>query len=154
MIFSDDVLARMTIFVLAICGFLVSRHIYKHKKVNAKPLVCPVKFDCTTVVHSDYSRLLGIPLEFFGMAYYGLVAVGYLILIFHPETISPYILSAIILTSSLAFLFSLYLIGVQIFVLKKGCSWCIVSAFICLLIFLLIIFNYDLRLYVSLLLRL
>jgi uncharacterized membrane protein len=41
----------------------------------------------------------------------------------------------------MAFLFSLYLIGVQIFILKKGCSWCIVSALISALIFILAILS-------------
>jgi uncharacterized membrane protein len=149
MIFSEDVLSKVIVFVLAIGGFLVARHIHNHKKLNAKPLVCPIQFDCATVVHSDYSRLLGIPVEIFGMLYYGIVAIGYGFLIFHPESISPHILGALILASSVAFFFSLYLIGVQIFVLKKGCSWCIVSAFICLAIFLVTVTHYDISMYVQ-----
>lgn len=153
MTFSEDVIARLIIFILAVCGFFVAKHIHKHKKENEEPLVCPIQFDCATVVHSDYSKLLGISLEIFGMVYYALVAIAYAVLIFHPFAMPSYLLGALILTSSVAFLFSLYLIGIQAFVLKKGCSWCLVSAAICLFIFLITVFNYDFSLYVSELLR-
>ncbi|MEX2052087.1 MAG: vitamin K epoxide reductase family protein [Candidatus Paceibacterota bacterium] len=145
MIFSEDILARVAIFILAVCGFLVAKHIYKHKKANAKPLVCPIRFDCATVVHSDYSKLFGIPVEKLGMLYYALVAIGYLFLIFSPAALPENAILFLILLSLIAFLFSAYLIGIQIFVLKKGCSWCIVSAFICLSIFLVTVFTYDIE---------
>ncbi len=143
MIFSEDILARIAVFILGVCGFFVAKHIHKHKKANEKPLVCPIKFDCHTVVHSDYSKLFGVPVEIFGMMYYGLISLGYLILIFIPDAMPIYLVNFLILLSSFAFLFSVYLIGVQIFALKKGCSWCIVSATICLCIFLLTVFAYN-----------
>ena len=83
MTFPEDVLARVGIFILGTCGFLVARHIYNRKK-NAQPLICPIKFDCNAVVHSDYSKFFGVPLEVFGMIYYALVALGYFSLIFIP----------------------------------------------------------------------
>ena len=144
--FGDDILAQVGILLLGVCGFLIARHIYRHKNNNQSPLVCPIKFDCHAVTNSDYSKLFGIPLEMLGMTYYGLISLAYLFLIFLPSIPSGLLLNLtliLILLSSIAFLFSLYLIGVQIFILKKGCSWCIVSAFICLLIFILTMINYD-----------
>lgn len=140
MIFSDDVLTRITILILGLCGFAVARHIYHHKNNEEKPLVCPIKFDCHTVVHSDYSRFFGIPVEFLGMAYYGIVSVSYLFFVFMPEVMPEIVVNSLIVISSIAFLFSFYLIAVQIFILKKGCSWCIVSALISALIFMLTMF--------------
>lgn len=142
MIFSEDVLARVAIFILGICGFFVARHIYKHKKPNAAPLVCPLKLDCDTVVHSDYSKFFGIPVEILGMIYYVFISASYLILIFFLHSLPFILVGFLAFLSVVAFLFSLYLIGVQIFVLKKGCFWCFVSAFICVLIFLLTISSY------------
>jgi len=141
--FSNDILIRIAIFVLGLCGFMVARHIYKHKNDNKNPLVCPIQFDCHTVVHSDYSKLFGIPVEILGMIYYMTISFAYLFFIFTDNVVPMTLVGFIILLSFLAFLFSVYLIAVQIFILKKGCSWCIVSAFICLLIFILTIFNYD-----------
>jgi uncharacterized membrane protein len=139
----DDVSIRVAIFVLALCGFWVARHIRRHKVEN-KALVCMVGFDCHTVVHSDYSRFFGAPVEILGMIYYAIVAVVYLISLIPfgviPEVMTFYVLiiAALMWVVSLtAFLFSTYLIGVQIFILRKGCSWCIVSALISALIFVL-----------------
>ena len=143
MIFSEDVLVRIVIFILGLCGFAIARHIYHHKNNETKPLVCPVRFDCHTVVHSDYSRFFGIPVEILGMTYYALVAVSYLFFIFMPEAMPTLLINSLIVVSSIAFLFSAYLIAVQIFVLKKGCSWCIVSAIVSAIIFILTILTYH-----------
>ena len=145
-----DTLIYAVIAILGVCGFFTARHIYKHKKM-AKPLVCPMKFSCHEVVHSNYSKLFGIPLEVWGMTYYAIVVLGYAILLilppFFPEglpypvflALLPLIFLASAIFSFLAFIFSLYLLGVQMFVLRKGCSWCILSALISVLIFILIL---------------
>lgn len=143
MIFSDDVLVRAASAVLALCGFLVARYIYIHKKPNKSPLVCPVKFDCQTVVHSDYSRLLNIPLEIWGMIYYALIFISYFLLIFMPSALPSVLILFLVLLSTGASIFSIYLIYVQIFILKKGCTWCFISAFISIAIFVLTIIAYD-----------
>lgn len=148
MIFSEDILIRIAIFILGLCGFMVAKHIRDHKTKNT-PLVCPIKFDCHTVVHSDYSKFLGVPVEIFGMIYYASVFLTYFLLIFLPfifpvglpGNLFLFVLMPLMFVSVgmsfIAFLFSIYLIAVQIFILKKGCSWCIVSAFISVLIFVL-----------------
>lgn len=141
--FSEDVLARLAIFVLGICGLMVARHIYRHKNNNKNPLICPIRFDCHAVTHSNYSKLFGIPVEILGMIYYATIALAYFLFIFTAEATRPSIIGFIIFLSFVAFLFSIYLIGVQIFILKKGCSWCIVSALICFFIFILSAVAYD-----------
>ncbi len=142
MIFSNLLLIEVIIFVLGLCGFMVARHIRKHKIKNI-PLVCPMNFDCHTVVYSDYSKFICIPVEFLGMIYYALISVAYFIFIFWEKILPVSVTLFIMTTSFIAFLFSLYLIAVQIFILKKGCSWCIVSALISACIFILTIFAYD-----------
>lgn len=142
MIFSQEIFIRTVIFALALAGFFVAKHIRNHKTKDT-PLVCMVGFDCHAVVHSDYSKFLGIPVEILGMFYYGIVAVVSFLFIFMGSFMPDQIAAFLSLASFIAFLFSLYLIGVQIFVLKKGCSWCFVSAFISILIFIIVIFNYD-----------
>lgn len=143
MIFSEDILVRVAIFALGAFGFWVAWYISKHKKPEQRPLVCPLKFDCDTVVHSDYSKFLGIHVEKLGMIYYGFLAVSYSILIFMPHSLPNAVVGILSVLSLVAFLFSLYLIGVQTFILRKGCFWCFVSAFICIVIFLLTVSAYD-----------
>jgi uncharacterized membrane protein len=140
--FSDVELVRIAIFFLGFAGFLVARHIFEEKKAE-RPLVCPIRFDCDTVVHSDYSKFMGVRVEILGMFYYAFIALSYLVFLFKPEFLPNAVVGAMATLSLVAFLFSVYLIAVQIFILKKMCSWCIVSSFICILIFTLTILAYD-----------
>lgn len=143
MMLSNDILIRLAIFILGLCGFLVARHISKKKKDKEKPFVCPLNFDCHTVVNSDYSKLFGVSLETLGMIYYGLVSIFYFLIIFLPETLPIILINSLIALSLIAFLFSIYLIFVQIFILKSGCFWCIISTIISVLIFILTILLND-----------
>lgn len=140
MLFLNDIFIRITILVLGLCGFWVAKHIRKHKKTG-NPLVCPIRFDCNTVVNSDYSKFFGIPVEVLGMAYYGFIFLSYFFFIFLPSMLPGFFTGLIVALSTLAFLFSVYLIYIQIFILRKGCSWCIVSALISTLIFILTALN-------------
>ena len=140
---TDEFLLRLAIFILVSGGYFVARHIYNHKKAD-KPLICPIRFDCNAVVSSDYSRFLGVPLEVMGMHYYAVHAVLYLLIIFWAPFVPLWFIGLLVLSSITSFLFSLYLICVQLFILKKGCSWCFVSATICILVFILNMLIYDL----------
>lgn len=142
MIFSNDILLRIAIFILAVCGFFVAKHIRNHKK-SGRALVCPLNMDCHGVVHSDYSKFFGMPVEVMGMIYYGFISIAYLLFIFIPKDLPNILVGIMALTSIIAFLFSIYLIGVQLFVLKKGCYWCFVSAFFCILIFTFTLMSYN-----------
>lgn len=153
MMFGEVILVKICVALLGFSGFLVARHVWKHKHSETAPLVCPVQFDCHTVVHSDYSKFLGIPVEFLGMDYYAFVFIFYAVFLFFPLSIPNALVGLMVLASLSAFVFSVYLIGVQIFALKKGCSWCIVSAFICILIFAFTLLTYDFSYLASLLLK-
>jgi len=139
---------KIIIFLLATLGFFVAKYIRDHK-TKQTAMVCPIGLDCHGVVHSDYSKFLGIPVELAGMIYYGFVALAYVIFFFAPRAIFIELSLYITIISFLAFLFSVYLIIVQIFILKKGCSWCIVSAVICALISFLTLGMYLTEMYLS-----
>lgn len=144
--FSNEILIRVAILILGICGFFIARYIRNHKTKDT-PLVCPIQFDCHTVVHSNYAKFLGLPVELLGIFYYSFIVITYGLFIFTPGVFSFLDINTqnifMISASLVAFLFSVYLIMVQIFILRKGCSWCIVSAFVCLCIFILASFLYH-----------
>src|SRR3989338_212050 len=99
MTISNDVLVQIAIFILAASGFLIAHHIFQKKRM-AEYLVCPIKFDCNTVVNSDYSRFLGIPVEILGMFYYGVVALSYLILILPPSSFPAFLIGFLVAIST------------------------------------------------------
>ncbi|MEK7615266.1 MAG: vitamin K epoxide reductase family protein [Patescibacteria group bacterium] len=120
--------------ILGLIGFCIAAYIAHKKHKKTEHFVCPMRGNCTAVVHSDYSKFFGIPVEILGMIYYGLVVLGYL---GHTITYESLLLIPLGLLSMFAVLFSVYLTWVQVFVLRKLCTWCLISAFITCVIFVL-----------------
>src|SRR3989344_2005836 len=124
------------IIFIAFSGFLLAAYI-RHKKVYKETLVCPLKANCDTVIFSDYSKFFGVPVELLGMAYYLMVAVAYGFFLSVPVDMPHFLLSGIFFATIAAFFFSLYLAYIQAFTLKQWCTWCLVSAGFCTVIFFL-----------------
>lgn len=121
------------IIFIGLFGFFLASYIY-HKKTKKAPLVCPLKSNCDSVINSDYSKVLGIRLEVLGMIYYAFISINYGLLNAVPNF--AFINTDLLLVFSFfAFIFSLYLISIQAFILRQWCTWCICSAFLCTLIF-------------------
>lgn len=114
---------------LAAVGFLVSSYLLKVKLLHEK-LVCFLGEDCDVVVKSKYGATFGIPNELFGVLYYAGMFAGTLFSL-------PIVLLQT--ASILALSASLFLVLVQAFFLKKWCEWCMSTALVNLLLFLLVI---------------
>lgn len=119
----------------AVGGFLLAAFIHFKKKMST-PLVCPIGHSCDPVVHSDYSRFLGVPVEILGMGYYFLILLYYSLFSIFPASGESELEFIFIGVSTLAFMFSAYLTAVQAFILKEWCTWCLISAALCTVIFL------------------
>src|SRR3989344_1793799 len=126
----------------AVGGLGVAVNIYYTKRRN-KQLICPIGSDCNAVINSQYAKFLGIPLEYCGMFYYAIILISYLFLIFIPHIFSNNLSSALIILTAGAFLFSLYLLFVQAFILKKWCIWCLLSAMLSIGIFIVSLAKVD-----------
>ena len=127
---------KILIALLGFSGFLLAGYIRNHKQ-KMTPLVCPLEGSCEAVVHSDYSKILGIPVELLGMTYYAAIAILYSTAVLYPTLVNTQISYMVLSVSILAFFFSVYLTAIQAFVLHHWCTWCLFSAGICTSIFLL-----------------
>ena len=125
----------MAIIILSLTGFFLANYIHWHKTKYVKKLICPIGFDCDSVIHSEYSRFLGIPIEVLGMFYYGLVAFLYGVFVFMPQLANIYLVFLVMSVTTAALLFSAYLTSIQAFLLKQLCSLCLISAALCVGIF-------------------
>lgn len=126
---------KLFISVLALTGFFIARFIFIKKQAQ-KPLICPLRFKCDKVVNSKYSTLFGFSVEKLGMFYYLFIFTFYLILSIFNFFVLPNLLILILVFISFgSFIFSVYLVFVQIVILKEGCFWCFISAIISILIF-------------------
>ncbi len=129
--------AEIIILVLALIGFIISFYIWRNKNKNKK-LVCIVGKYCNEVVKSKYSKNFGIKNEVAGIFYYIFIFITSLL----TTSIQNIILfnNIIIIFGGIAALFSVYLIFVQYFILKKFCEYCLATSLINIIIFLLILF--------------
>ena len=113
--------------LFGLAGLVVASYVYLKKK-NAEPMVCPLNGSCEEVTTSKYSKFFGIPVEKLGIFYYGLIVLIYALHYLLPELLSDTVLFLVTGFTIGAFIFSLYLIFIQAFVLKKWCTWCLFSA--------------------------
>jgi len=131
-----DAVLQLVIVAAAGAGLSVATYVWRHKKTQQAPMVCPMHANCETVVHSQFSKFFGIPVEWLGIAYYGLILAAYLVLFWQPEARGAFMSYALLTLSTGAFLFSVYLTFIQIFNLREYCSWCLLSAALSTIIFL------------------
>ncbi len=123
-------------------GFGVALYIYYTKRHN-KQLVCPMGSNCNAVITSRYSKFLGVPIEYLGMLYYATIFTAYIVLIFSPHLLSGTFLAGLIMLTAAAFIFSLYLLFAQAFLLRQWCIWCILSAMLSIVIFIISLASID-----------
>lgn len=126
---------HLLIIFTAFAGFLLAFYI-RHKKGAGETFVCPIGADCNMVIHSEYSKFFGIPVEVLGLLYYALVALVYALFLASPVLTHPVVIITVYATTAASFIFSLYLTFVQAFKLKEWCTWCLTSAALCSVIFL------------------
>lgn len=129
-----DTILRFIIIGAAIAGFWIASAI-GHKKRKKKKFFCLLHGDCEAVVRSRHSAFFTFPVEVLGLWYYGLVAISYSIFLVRPDLAGGLSTFAVLGMSAAAFLFSLYLTGVQLLTLRQWCTWCLASAGLSALIF-------------------
>lgn len=136
--YQNVAIINIAIIILSLFGLFIALYIRSHK-TKGNTLVCPIGHTCDPVIHSEYSRFLGIPVEILGMIYYLAVSVVYIGSTTAFVPIPVLVENIVAIMSVLAFLFSIYLTLIQAFILKQWCTWCLFSASICGTIFLLVI---------------
>lgn len=123
------------IVVFAAFGGLMLAAYIRHKKKRSEKMVCPIGTHCDNVIYSDYSFFLGIPVEVLGLFYYAVIAIAYGVFLALPAFATPLAVFGVLVLTTAALLFSLYLIFIQAFVLEEWCAWCLMSAGFCAMIF-------------------
>lgn len=126
-----------------IAGLGISIYINR-MKAKKETFVCPAGFNCDTVVYSKYSKFLGIPVENIGSAYYLIVFLSYASFLFFPDWKSEAFSFFVISLTTVAFIFSVYLLYVQSVVLRQWCTWCLMSSALCTIIFISVWLSSDL----------
>jgi len=86
---------------------------------------------CDKVQRSKYSKTLGVPNPYLGLL---MLSVIFILAFMYSVGSAPFWLVFVTITGG--FLFSVYFLYIQAAVLKAYCTWCVVSFFIFLLLFI------------------
>ncbi|KKW39419.1 hypothetical protein A3I46_00380 [Candidatus Kaiserbacteria bacterium RIFCSPLOWO2_02_FULL_54_13] len=123
------------ILVLSFAGIADSAYLAQHK-ANGTPLICNIQnlSDCNIVANSQYSYIFGIPIAELGVLFYSIMFVLAALELALFDRLLRRVLQAFSLVGLLISIFSTI---VQVFVINALCIYCLASALISLLIFVL-----------------
>jgi len=127
---------KYLLLALSLAGLFDSIYLLWEYTSPAHPMVC-MGGGCDAVRASAYSHLGGLPVPVYGIVMYAFLA--FLIFLYPLLPVSTARLSenAVALISGVAFLFSVYLTGIEAFALHSWCLWCVLSALLVTAIFIL-----------------
>ena len=128
----------MAVSILSLMGLLISLYLLAHSLGLTGPVMCGIG-DCEAVQASPYSYIGPIPIS-------GIGTVGYLLLLvlaflgLQPRFTRSKVVSLLLLGGSLlGVAFSVYLTYLEAFVIHAWCQWCVGSAVIITVIFILLL---------------
>ena len=127
------------IILVALVGLFVALYLLLYHLGYYGELVCGAG-SCEAVQTSKYARFLGQPVPLWGTLWYvavlalGFAALGWLS---SRPGASRTAVRGLALCAAAGLLFSLYLTAIELFVIHAVCLWCVVSAILTLVIFVL-----------------
>jgi uncharacterized membrane protein len=128
--------ARMAIAVFSLLGLFVSLYLAMFKWGMMGVIQCSIG-GCQTVQNSRWSMFLGQPVAAWGVgAYFTLLALALIGL--QPRFVNErWVALAIFGISAVGLLFSAWLTYLEAAVIHAWCQWCVISAILITLIFIL-----------------
>ena len=128
---------RMGIALLALVGIFVAGYLTLYKLGYLGVLPCGPAGGCETVQASQYAMLLGVPVALWGVGAY-IVLLALALAGLQPRWASSrFVALALFGTAAVGVAFSAYLTYLSGTVIGAFCRWCLVSAVLITLIFLL-----------------
>lgn len=132
----------MLVALVALAGVFVSAYLTLFKLGHIGSLVCAVG-SCETVQSSRWSMLLGLPVAAWGVMFYVVVLAVALAGLGARLADSRRVSQLLVLITGTGVLFSVWLTYLELFVIDAICMWCVVSAVLTVVLFVLAVL--DLR---------
>lgn len=129
-------LHRMGIALFALIGVLIAAYMLLYKMGLIGTLACGTG-SCGVVQNSSWAVFLGLPVPAWGVGGYGIIMAAALLGVQPGRMHDRRLGLALVVFASVAFAFSLYLTALEAFVIHAWCRWCIASAVVATVIFLL-----------------
>jgi uncharacterized membrane protein len=127
---------RMLVALVALAGVFVASYLTLYKLGYIGTLACAVG-SCETVQTSRWATLFGFPVGAWGVAYY-LFALALALAGLSGQLVDSRRLSEILLgVTGFGLVFSLWLTYLELFVIHAICQWCVISAILATILFIL-----------------
>ncbi len=136
---------RQGIVLAALAGFFVSLYLFLTAVGVYGELVCGAGGGCDIVQASRFSSFLGFPVAGWGVAWYGGV-LGVSVIALGRMGVSVWTSRAFVVLATGGLAFSAYLTALEMWVIHAFCRWCVGSAIITVVIFLLTLREWPLAL--------
>ena len=128
-------MARRLVALLALAGIFLATYLALYKFGMIGALTCTVG-SCETVQLSKWAMFLGMPVAAWGIGFY--VAM-FVLAMLSLGTSSRAVRWALLLLGGWGVLFSAWLTYLELYVIHAICMWCVVSAVLTGVIFLLLV---------------
>lgn len=116
---------RWALVLLSSTGILLSGYLsYQH---FGSPAIC-LGAECQTVMQSPYSKIFSLPLPAFGLLFYCTVLALSLWSFKANQNLRPRLQLAVFGLALTGFIFSLYLVYLQLAIIHSLCTFCLASA--------------------------
>lgn len=122
--------------LVALAGMFVALYLTLYKLGYIGTLVCAVG-SCETVQTSKWATFLGFPVGAWGVAYYVAVLVLSLAGLAPALAERRGVSQLLVALTGFGVLFSLWLTYLELFVIHAVCQWCVISAILATVLFLI-----------------
>ena len=127
---------RMLVALVALAGVFVASYLTLYKLGYIGTLACAVG-SCETVQTSKWATFLGVPVGAWGVGYYigvlALAIAGLTARLADSRRLSEILLGV----TAFGLVFSLWLTYLELFVIHAICQWCVISAILATILFVL-----------------
>lgn len=128
----------ISFIIIASIGFLDA--VYLTSKYFVGTINCGVWTGCQEVLNSSYSSILGFPTAGFGVLYYLSIIIAVLL---YWQTQHKLSTKYLMLAPSLGFIFTLWLVYIQVWIIKYICVYCMLSALTSTILFIFSLLLYK-----------
>ncbi len=115
------------LFALAIMGINETTYLIRKRLAQSAP-VCPIGEDCEKVLTSEHSKIFVLPLDLWGLFFYGVIALACSLAVIGVGDATRW---SIAIESAVAIgaLLSVFFTYLQWRIIRAWCFWCLTSAF-------------------------
>jgi uncharacterized membrane protein len=132
---------RMLAALVALVGLFVALYLALYKTGVIGSIVCGTG-GCETVQFSRWATLFGLPVATWGVAYYAVVFALAFAGVQDRWAESRRLMLALLVLTGWGVLFSAWLTYLELFVIHAICRWCVVSAVIAVILFVLVLWDW------------